>query len=298
DPDSLYRLLRGLASLGVVAETVPGSFILTSLGLPLRKDSPNSVWPSVVFWADLLADSWSYLTDCVRTGKTSMEVMESQGIASRWSKDPDAPAIFRAVMGSGPAEDYMPIVESWDFSASRIVADVGGGGGALIRAILTRYPGLKGMLVDRPQAVEQASPKFESEGLADRTQLIAADLLESVPSGADTYLIKHVLHGYTDDVAVNVLENCRKAMKPEGRLLVIEFVLPDVVAQPDPEIEVRVMSDLNMMAVTGGKERSAGEWSRLLLRSGFKPQRIIPVSESHPGQEVSIIEAFLSDSSE
>src|SRR4029077_1392792 len=106
DPDSLYRLLRALAGIGVLAETVPGSFVLTAFGDPLRKDAPNSVWSAVVFWSDLLADSWSYLTECVRTGKTAMQVMEAQGIASRWSKDPDAGAIFRAVMGTAPAEDY------------------------------------------------------------------------------------------------------------------------------------------------------------------------------------------------
>src|SRR5260370_23600665 len=115
DPGSLYRLLRALASIGVTTETAPGRFRLTPFGEPLRKDAPNSAWPAVVFWSDLLADSWSYLTDCVRTGKMASIVMESQGIASRWSKDPDAPAIFRSVMGTAPAEDYIPIVNVWVF---------------------------------------------------------------------------------------------------------------------------------------------------------------------------------------
>lgn len=98
EPGSLYRLLRALAVIGITSETAPRKFVLTSFGEPLRKDAPNSVWPAVVFWADLLADSWSYLTDCVRTGKSAMKLMESQGIVSRWFKDPDAPGIFRAVM--------------------------------------------------------------------------------------------------------------------------------------------------------------------------------------------------------
>jgi hypothetical protein len=292
DPDSLYRLLRALSGIGITAETVPGSFILTPLGDSLRKDAPNSVWPSVVFWADLLADSWSYLTDCVRTGTTAGRVMESQGVASRWSKDPDAGAIFRAVMGTAPAEDYMPIVECWDFTGRGVVADLGGGGGALISAVLKSSANLSGMLVDRQLSIDAAAPRFEKEGLADRCKLIVADLLEGVPPGADTYLIKHVLHGYPDEVAVKVLENIRAVIPPDGCLLVIEFVLPDVISHADPNIETRLMSDLNMLAVTGGRERSGAEWRTLLQRSGFALRRIISVSESSPGNEMSIIEAL------
>lgn len=292
DGDSLYRLVRALASIGVTAETARGVFVLTPFGQPLRKDAPDSVWPAVVFWSDLLADSWSYLTECVRTGTTASRVMESQGIASRWSKDPDAGAIFRAVMGTGPAEDYMPIVRSWDFAGRRVVADLGGGGGTLISAVLKSHPNLSGMLVDRQPSVEAATPRFEAEGLAPRCKLIAADLTETVPAGADVYLIKHVLHGSQDDAALKILRNCRAVIPSDGYLLVIEFVLPDVVSHADPGLESRLMSDLNMLAVTGGKERSAAEWTKLLRRSGFELRRIIPVAaETVPGHEVSIIEA-------
>ena len=296
-PDSLYRLLRALAGIGIIAETVPGSFVLTPFGDPLRKDSPNSAWPAVVFWADLLADNWSYLTDCVRTGETASRVMESQGIASRWSKDPDAPAIFRAVMGTAPAEDYMPIVESWDFTGRRVVADLGGGGGALIIAVLKRYAELRGILVDRQPSIDAASSRFEKEGLAGRCELVAADLLESVPPGADAYLIKHVLHGCSDDSATKILANIRAVIPPDGCLLVVEFVLPDVISHADPNIETRLMSDLNMLAVTGGRERSGAEWEVLLHRAGFKMLRIIPISETSQGNEMSIIEALPSPQS-
>jgi hypothetical protein len=291
DPGSLYRLLRALASIGVTAETAPGRFRLTAFGEPLRKDAPYSAWAAVVFWSDLLADSWSYMTDCVRTGKTAASIMESQGILSRWSKDPDAPAIFRAVMGTAPAEDYMPIVRSWDFTGRRAAADLGGGGGALISAVLKSYPGIKGMLVDRGPSIDAAIPRFEAEGLSSRCQLIAADLVEGVPAGADVYMIKHVLHGCQDEAAVRILKNCRAVMPPDGCLLVIEFVLPDVVSEADPTLERRLMSDLNMMAVTGGKERSAAEWKPLIEQSGFELERIIPITEGAMVQEVSIIEA-------
>jgi O-methyltransferase domain len=291
DRGSLYRLLRALAVFGITSETTPGSFVLTPLGEPLRKDAPNSVWPAVVFWADLLADSWSYLTDCVRTGQSAFKVMESRGIASRWSKDPDANAIFRAVMGTAPAEDYVPIAHAWNFSGRRVVADLGGGGGALISAILKTNPHLNGMLVDRQPSIDAAGPRIQADGLTQRCKLIAADLLEGIPAGADVYAMKHVLHGYTDEVAVKLLKNCRAVIPPDGMLLVLEFVLPDVIAHPDPKLEARLMSDLNMMAVTGGKERSPSEWKPLLKAGGFEMRRIIPTSgqDKFP-QNVAIVE--------
>jgi hypothetical protein len=300
DRSSLYRLLRALASLGIAAETGSGRFALTAFGEPLCKDAANSVWPGVVFWADLLEDCWSYLTECVRTGQTAMQVMESQGIASRWSQDPDANAIFRAVMGTAPSEDYMPIVRAWDFGGSRVVADLGGGGGALLSAVMKSYPHLTGMLVDRQQATETAAPRFQAEGLAARCQFIAADLQESVPSGADVYLMKHVLHGYRNEVAIKILKNCRAVMHSDAVLLVVEFVLPDLVSHAVPKLEALFLSDLNMMTVTGGKERSTSEWKSLLGAAQFRMGRIVPIAEqdrSSPDapvvEGVSIIEATL-----
>ena len=285
-PSSLYRLLRALASFGIVTERAPQHFALTPLGRPLRKDIPDSEWAAVVFWGDLLADNWSYLTECIRVGENAARIMEREGVATRWSKDPNASCIFRAVMGTAPAEDYMSIARAWDFSAYRVVADLGGGGGALIEAVLQAYPHLHAMLVDRPESIETARPRFESHRLNERCQLVAADLSSSVPDGADVYMMKHVLHGYDDHRAIDILRNCRSILRSEGRVLIIEFVLPDVVDHADPELESRFMSDLNMLAVTGGKERSAVEWKRLVADAGLKCLRIIPVS----GDLASIIE--------
>jgi precorrin-6B methylase 2 len=280
-PASLHRLLRALASFGVVAETRPANFVLTASGNRLRKDASDSEWASVVFWGDLLADSWAYLTDCVRTGENAKTV-RGEGVPSRFLQDPNAGAVFRAVMGTAPAQDYMPIALAWDFSKYRVVADLGGGGGALIVAILEAHPSVSGILVDRQEAVDAAAPRFEREGLADRCQLVAADLRNQVPAGANVYTIQHVLHGYDDEAAIEILRHCRAVLAPEGRLLVIEFVLPDVVDHADAELEHRLMSDLNMLAVTGGKERSSVEWKGLLNSAGFQCLRIIPV----PGDPV------------
>jgi trans-aconitate methyltransferase len=287
DPSSMYRLLRAMAALGLLNETSPQHFRLTELGRPLRKDVPDSAWAAVVFWADLLANFWSQLGECVRTGKNGAHVMEQAGIPSRWSQEPDAGSIFRAVMGTSPAEDYAPIADAWPFPASGVVADLGGGGGSLILAILERYPNVRGMLVDRDASIEAATARFQALSLADRCELIAADLSETVPPGADVYMLKHVLHGYTDDKAVALLRHCRDLVPPNGSLLVIEFVLPDVVSGPSPELVSRFMSDLNMLAVTSGRERSEREWRQLLEDAGFTLTRNVPV----PEMDVSILEA-------
>jgi hypothetical protein len=287
DASSMYRLLRAMAALGLLGETPQQRFRLTEMGRPLRKDVPESSWAAVVFWADLLADFWSHLAECVRTGQNAQQVMDKAGIASRWSQDPGANAVFRAVMGTAPAENYAPIVDAWPFPAGGVVADLGGGGGALIRAVLERHPKLRGMLVDREASIETAAGHFKGSPSAERCELIVADLSEQVPKGADVYMLKHVLHGLIDEKAVAMLRHCRAAVPAAGRLLVIEFVLPDIVPGAAPELVARFMSDLNMMAVTGGRERSEREWRILLEEAGFNLTRSIPV----PEMDVSILEA-------
>lgn len=291
DADALYRLLRALASIGITEETTPRHFRLTPFGRPLRKDVEQSAWPCVVFWSDLLADEWSLLTDCVRTGKPASQLRDAN-VPSRWTRDPEAGAVFRAVMGTAPAEDYAPIAAAWDFSQASVVADLGGGGGALILAILERNPNLRGMLVDREASIEAARARFADQGPSSRCKLIAADLTQAVPAGADVYMLKHVLHGYRDPQAIAVLANCREVIPQSGTLLIIEFILPPVVAHADPQVEGRLMSDLNMLAVTGGRERSESEWQALLEAAGFRLVRAVPVGgDNFMVRNVGILEA-------
>ena len=291
DANALYRLLRALASIGVTEETTPENFRLTSFGKPLRRDVPQSVWPAVIFWADLLADEWSLLTDCIRTGKPASQVRDPK-IPSRWSQDADASSIFRAVMGTAPAEDYAPIAEAWDFSRANVVADLGGGGGSLILAILALNPHLRGMLVDLEPSVDAAKSRFADEDPSSRCELIAADLTQSVPAGADVYMLKHVLHGRQDGVSVSILKNCRAVIPRNGSLLIVEFILPPLVSHADPQLEGHLMSDLNMLAVTGGKERSEREWKSLLDAGGFILTGVFTVGGDNPmARNVGIVEA-------
>jgi hypothetical protein len=294
DATALYRLLRALASIGVTEETTPEHFRLTPFGKPLRRDVPQSVWPAVIFWADLLADEWSLLTDCVRTGKPAFQVRDPK-IPSRWSQDAEADSIFRAVMGTAPAEDYAPIAAAWDFSRAKVVADLGGGGGSLILAVLGLNPHLRGMLVDLEPSVNAAKPRFAEEDPSSRCELFVVDLTQSVPAGADVYMLKHVLHGRQDAEAIAILKNCRAvipATPKHGSLLIIEFILPPLVSHADPQLEGHLMSDLNMLAVTGGKERSEREWRTLLEPAGFILTGVYPVGgDNLMVRNVGILEA-------
>src|SRR5215831_4740294 len=277
DVATLHRLLRTLAAMGVVAQAQRDTFVLTEFGEKLRKDAVNSAWPAVIFWADLLADNWSSLTECVRTGESAASLRPE--IMKRWQEEPERAAIFRAVMGTSPAESYLPVARAWDFSDAHLVADLGGGGGAMIEAILETFPKVRGMLVDGPASIDAAKPRFSSGPLADRVQLVAADLSKGVPTGADVHVLKHVLHGYPDDAAVQILRNCRASLPDDGCILIVEFALPDVIDRADPDLEKRLLSDLNMLAVTGGRERSTMEWRTLVTRAGLRCNRAIPVSD-------------------
>jgi hypothetical protein len=291
DATALYRLLRALASIGVVEETTPEHFRLTAFGKPLRRDVPHSAWAAVIFWADLLADEWSLLTDCIRTGKPASQVRDPK-ISSRWSQDAEAGSIFRAVMGTAPAEDYAPIAIAWDFSRAKVVADLGGGGGSLILAVLGLNPHLRGMLVDLQSSVDAAKTRFAEEDPSSRCELIAADLTQSVPGGADVYMLKHVLHGRRDADAITILKNCRAVIPQNGSLLIVEFTLPPLVSHADPQLEGHLMSDLNMLVVTGGRERSEREWRTLLEAAGFILTGVYPVGgDNLMVRNVGILEA-------
>src|SRR5580698_6001811 len=291
DANALYRLLRALASIGIAEETAPEHFRLTAFGKPLRRDVPRSVWPDVIFWADLLADEWSLLPECIRTGKPASQVRDPK-VPSRWSQVPEAHSIFCAVMGTAPAEDYAPIAEAWDFTHAKVVADLGGGGGSLILAILGLNPHLRGMLVDLESSIDAARTRFANDDPSSRCELIAADLTQSVPAGADVYMLKHVLHGRRDADAITILRNCRAVIPENGSLLIIEFILPPVVSHADPQLERHLMSDLNMLAVTGGRERSEREWKMLLEAAGFTLTGVYPVGEDTAMvRNVGIVEA-------
>jgi hypothetical protein len=232
----------------------------------------------VVFWADLIADNWSYLDECVRRGDTAWAVTEGMEPGLRFAREPEGEAIFHGAMAAGNGVDaHLPIVDAYDFSGAEVIADLGGGGGGLLGAILLAHPNARGVLVDLAGALGGAAERLEAEGVGDRCDLVEHDLRQSVPVDADIYVLKHVLHAGGEHEPLTILDNVRGRIRPESKLLVIEVGLPDEVASPSVDAEHAALLDLTMLVVTGGRERTRSEWTEFLASGGFEVTRVVPV---------------------
>jgi SAM-dependent methyltransferase len=203
----------------------------------------------------------------------------------RVHRDPVQGARFDAAMSERTKAFAPSVADRYDFSGLRTVADIGGGQGVLLAAILRAHQHLRGILVDVAAVTGSAASLLRDAGLADRCQVITEDFFQSVPAGADAYLMANVLHDWDDALSGQILANCRRAMAPGGRVLIIERLIPD-----DPATAVPVLvSDLNMLVVTGGLERTNAEYHALLAAAGFRPGAVLPVAppygiiEGHTG---------------
>jgi SAM-dependent methyltransferase len=266
---SLLRLLRALASIGVFAEGDGQRFQLTPLAEPLRSDAPRSVRSSLRFLGDsVLFVPWGQLLHSVRTGGPAFDHVFGTGMYAYLAQHPAAAEVFNAGMSGQPRHEA--VLEAYDFGGARVVVDVGGGNGRLIAAILSAHPAQRGILCDLPEVVAEARQRLEREGLADRCQVVGGSFLDWVPVGGDLYLLSDVLHNWDDDRAVTILANCRKAMAEEGRLVIVQQVLP-----PGNDDVFGRFADLNMLILLGGRERTADDFRQLLALAGFTLTRII-----------------------
>lgn len=277
---SLYRLLRALASMGIFAEDDDHGFQLTPLAEPLRSDTPHSVRDLVRFMGDpILLEAWGQLLYSVQTGKPAFDHLHGMGLFAYLAQHPDAAATFHA--GMAATTRHPAVVEAYDFAGIAVVVDVGGGDGTLIAALLHAHPTLRGILFDRPEIAARARERLEREGLAGRCQVSGGSFFEAVPEGGDLYILSDVIHNWSDDQAIAILATCRKAMTASGRLLVIQQVVP-----PGNVPALSKLADLNMLAVLGGRERTANEFRQLLSAAGFSLSRIMQTRDSY-----SIVEA-------
>ena len=274
DEAALCRVLRLLAALGVLTEPVPGSFGLTVIGERLRSDVPASMRN----WA-MLADTIGFaahepILEAVRTGRSGAEIAYGMRGMERLAGDPPRAARFDAAMSERTTAFAPSVAAGYDFTGMRVVADIGGGQGTLLAAVLHRHERLRGVLFDRAHVAERAAGVLREAGLADRCEVTAGDFFAGVPDGADGYILANVLHDWDDDRCGQILTACRKAMGSRGRVLIVERLIPD-----DPREAVPVLlSDLNMLLVTGGKERTNAEYAKLLAAAGLRLGRIQPVA--------------------
>jgi SAM-dependent methyltransferase len=280
EPSALRRIMRLLAAEGVFAEEASGTFAQTPLSDALRADASGSPRDFVRMIGREPFLAWGRLLDAVRTGRPSFELVLGAPRFNWLAQNPEAAALFQAAMVAFGGDVVDPIASAYEFGDLGVVVDVGGGHGRLLSAILARYPSVEGILFDLPGGIAAAEAGLG--GPLPRCKLVAGDFFEAVPEGANAYLMKKVLHDWSDDDAVRILANCRRAMAPGGRVLVAETVVPPGNA-PDP---IKVM-DVNMLVVTGGRERTADEFAALFERAGLKAGRVVPT-----GARVSILEAF------
>lgn len=272
EPQALYRVLRLLTSLGVFAEVTPRTFRLTPLGETLRSDAPDSVRNFAItetapgHWLP-----WGRLLDSVRTGRPMTYETLGMSLFDWYAQNPDEADYFNAAMGNLSALVAGELVRVFDFSAVRTVADIGGAHGVLLAAILGANPTARGILFDLPHVIATARDAIDAQGLAERCELVSGDFFDAVPVGADLHLLKQIIHDWDDDQATQLLRNCHRALAPNGKLLLVEMVIP-----PDNRPSPAQAMDLNMLVVAGGRERTEDEYRQLFQAAGFRLERLIP----------------------
>jgi hypothetical protein len=270
---SLHRVLRALASVGVLREGDDGRFALTEVGDCLRSDAPEPVggWAAYVGLPSHFA-TWSRLLHTVRTGENAFRAVHGTDVWEYRSRHPDESAAFDRAMTDITVRANRHLIDVYDFSGFEWVVDVGGGHGALIAALLAEHPGMRGALFDQPHVVADAAAVLEAAGIADRCEVIGGSFFDDpLPAGADAYLLKAILHDWEDDDAVRILRACREAMPAHGALVILERELGPANENPDAKL-----SDLNMMVGPGGRERTRDEFADLLAAGGFQLTRTVP----------------------
>ncbi len=273
---TLSRLLRMLAGAGVFRERDDGRFENTPLSETLRSDAPGSMRGFAVMMVDgYNLHAWAGLTECVKTGNSAFERVFGMRAFEWFAKNPVQAKEFGESMTSISAMEVPAIAAAYDFSAFRKIVDVGGGHGSLMAAILAKTPGLRGVLYDRPEVVENARKDVgaRSSGISDRIELVAGSFFDSVPAGADACIMKYILHDWEDELCMKILANCRKSLGANGKVLVVDNVIPP---GNDPQWGKKL--DINMLVLTGGRERTEKDFAKLFEQSGFELSRVIPTA--------------------
>lgn len=277
---SLYRLLRALASVGIFAEDAEGRFGLTPLAECLRSDAPGSQRALAIMSGEEHYKAWGELLYSIQTGKTAFDKLYGMPIFEFLSKNLEQAKVFDAAMVGVHGRETSAMTDAYDFSGIDVLADIGGGNGSLLITVLKKYPQMRGILYDLPGVTERAKANLQAAGVADRCQVIGGSFFESVPPSADAYLMRHIIHDWDDEKAQTILKNIHRAIGCDGRLLVVEGVIP-----PGNEPSFGKLLDLTMLTLPGGKERTESEYRSLLEAGGFALTRIVPTQA-----EVSVIE--------
>ena len=271
--DGVFRLLRGLASVGVFAEGEPRKFALTPMAACLQSDVPGSLAAVARFFAhEVTWRPWGEALHSVRTGEQAFSKVFGKPVFEWAPEHPEATQVFHEAMTSISTMDSMAVAAGYDFSGIDTLVDIGGGHGLLLATVLEQHPRMKGILFDQPHATEGAKQLLASRGLTGRCEVVAGDFFAQVPSGGDAYMMKHILHDWDDALSTKILESCHQAMGPAAKLLVV-----DAVIAPGNDPDFGKLLDLEMLVMTtGGRERTQADFAALFDRAGFRLTRVVP----------------------
>ncbi len=268
---TLRRFLRGLVTWGVFGEAGDGRFISTPLSDMFRSDQPG-LRNMALMLTEEGYEVWGDMLYVLRTGEPAFEHVFGKGRWEKLAEDPEASAQFNAAMVETSTRVGREFVAAYDFGGARTVVDVGGGNGALIAAVLLAHPGMRGILFDLAAGLAGAREQLEAAGLAGRVTIAEGSFFESAPKGGDVYLLKSIVHDWDEERAREILRTCSAAMGPTSRLVLVERDLPERIDDPDAALPI-VMSDLQMMVVLGGRERTEREYEDLLASADLRLDR-------------------------
>ncbi len=281
---SLHRLMRTLASLGILTEDGGKRFALTPLGAALKTGAPGSARSSVLTLASpWFVGAFEQIMHSLETGDTGFEKNMGMPIFDYLGQHPEDASMFSETMVGFHGAEPAAVAAAYDFSGFETVVDVGGATGNMLAALLGRHNRPRGVLFDMPHVVGDAPALLKERGIEQRVTIEAGDFFKTVPDGGDAYLLSHIIHDWNEEQCLTILGHCRKAMKPNGRLLIVEMVLP-AGDTPHPG----KMLDMVMLVVPGGQERTEPEYSSLLGKAGFRLVRVVPTESA-----VSVMEAVL-----
>jgi hypothetical protein len=280
--ESLFRLMRAMASVGIFARVEGGHFMLTELGNRLRGNAECSIYANVLNRDT--ASAWLASTEAFRSGsKAPFIAAKGNDFFAHKDTDDHANLMFQRRMRERSQRTYGEMTGLISSTMPTVVMDIGGGDGFALGRVIDQCPMVRGILFDRPAVIELAARSAELDRHAERCRLIGGDFFQKIPAGADTHIMCRVLHDWTDEQAEVILRNSRNALTPGGRLFIVEMVVPE-----DQGFHPSLWSDLGMLVLTGGRERSKAEFATLLTRTGYRLHRVIPLAGTH----FSLIEAL------
>jgi O-methyltransferase domain/Dimerisation domain len=270
NPASLFRLMRALSSVGIFSQVGAGRFALSPLAEGLKTETAGSLRATVITLGEIHYQACGRLLHSVQTGSPSFNRVFGTSLFEYLTKEADAADAFNQGMSSLSSMLAYAVLLAYEFDGISSIVDIGGGEGNLLEKILEFYPGAIGTVFDKVPTIERARRHLCSGRTGRRCSYVAGDFFNAVPVGADAYLLCGVVHDWDDDKAITILRNCRRAMAKTGRVLLLEMLLPEA-----DSMHFGKLLDLNMLVMTGGRERTQVEFHALLDAADFRLRRVI-----------------------